>query len=112
MTDLTAYIIEGCVCLLLLGVGIFLIRGNGKGAWLIAGYNTMRIEKQEKYDKKALCRFVGWLLIAIAACMAMVVASVYLKLAWLGVCGGVAIVALAIAAVIYANTGGRFKKKE
>ena len=40
---------------------IFLI--NGKGAWLIAGYNTMSPERKSQYDEKALCKFTGWLLL-------------------------------------------------
>jgi len=109
--ELTGYIISGCACLLLLALGLFLINGKGRGAWMIAGYNTMRMEKQEKYDKKALCRFVGWLLIAMAACMAPILAGTYLQLAWLSACGGAAVVVMAVGAVVYANTGGRFKKK-
>lgn len=40
---------------LVLGVVLFL----GKGAWLIAGYNTASKEQQEQYDKKKLCRAAG-----------------------------------------------------
>lgn len=31
----------------------------GKGAWMIAGYNTATKEEKEKYNEKALCRVVG-----------------------------------------------------
>ena len=112
MTELTAYIISGCACLLLLALGIFLVKGDGKGTWMVAGYNTMRREEREKYDTKALCRFIGWLCIAIDICIVVSVAGAYLNLGWLSVCGGVAIIAIALGSMIYANTGGRFKKKD
>ena len=37
---------------LVLAICLFL----GHGAWLIAGYNTMSPEEQQKYDKKKVCR--------------------------------------------------------
>lgn len=32
---------------------------SGKGAWLIAGYNTASKEEKEKYNKKRLSKIVG-----------------------------------------------------
>ena len=32
---------------------------TGHGSWLIAGYNAMSKEEQEKYDVKRLCRGMG-----------------------------------------------------
>lgn len=43
-------------CLFLM---ISILLFNGKGKWLIAGYNTMTKEEQRKYDEKKLCRAVG-----------------------------------------------------
>ena len=47
----------GCFCvaavLLIMGIVLF----TGHGSWLLAGYNTMKKEKREKYDEKKLCRF-------------------------------------------------------
>lgn len=37
---------------LILGIVLFC----GKGSWLIAGYNTMSPQEQEKYDEKKLCK--------------------------------------------------------
>jgi len=37
-----------------------------RGAFLIAGYNTMSAAKKAQYDTRALCRFVGCLLIALS----------------------------------------------
>ena len=43
----------------------------GKGAWMISGYNTMSKKEKELYDEKALCRYTGKLLLAIAAAIAL-----------------------------------------
>ncbi len=52
--------------------GIFLVLGTvfafGKGAFLIAGYNTASAEEKAKYDEKKLCRAVSKLMFALAAC--------------------------------------------
>jgi len=109
---IVAYAITGATLLLLLAIGLVLILGNGKGAMLIAGYNTMRKEKREKYDTKALSRFVGWLCIAMIPCMLLTLVGAHFELGWL-IGGGTAVsIVLPIGAVIYANTGGRFKKGE
>ena len=36
---------------------------SGRGSWLIAGYNTMSKEQQNKYDRKKLTRATGMMLI-------------------------------------------------
>ena len=53
----------GAVIALLAVMAIFLL--NGKGAFLIAGYNTMPSAKKARYDEKALCRCTGWLLLGL-----------------------------------------------
>jgi len=104
------YIITGGVCVLLLIIALVLL--SGRGAMLIAGYNTMSKEKRSKYDEKALGRFVGWLLIAMIPCILLVHLGVRLELGWL-IGGGVAAsIALPVGAAVYANTGNRFKKDE
>ena len=50
---------------LVLGICLFL----GKGAWLIAGYNTMPPEEKRRYDKKKLCRAAGSLCAVCAAAL-------------------------------------------
>ena len=39
------------------GIAVLLL--SGRGAWLIAGYNTSSPEEKQKYDEKRLCRFMG-----------------------------------------------------
>lgn len=42
---------------------------SGRGSWLIAGYNTMSKEEQNKYDRKKLTRATGMMLIIISIAM-------------------------------------------
>ena len=39
-------------------VGLGVLFSKGKGAFLIAGYNTASRSEKENYDEKALCRFM------------------------------------------------------
>ena len=47
-------------------VGLGVLFSKGKGAFLIAGYNTASRSEKENYDEKALCRFMGKLMAAMA----------------------------------------------
>ena len=82
----------------------------GKGAFLIAGYNTMSEKEKAAYDEKALCRSMGKLMFLLGACFAVVTAAAIMEIMWLMWTGmGVFLVIIAVD-VIYANTGNRFKK--
>ena len=54
-------------------ISILLI--SGRGANLIAGYNTSNDEEKSKYDKKKLCRIVG-------AGMALLTAMIFVMAIW------------------------------
>ena len=84
----------------------------GKGAFMIAGFNTMSREEKAKYNEKALARFVGLMIIATAVCMALVPIGWSLGIDWLGYCGIILMIVIPIGGVIYANTGGRFRGKD
>lgn len=45
------------LALVMLICGLFLFQG--KGSWLIAGYNTSSEEEKSKYDKMKLCKSMG-----------------------------------------------------
>lgn len=62
-----AEIILIVMALLFLVLGVFLFLG--KGAWLIAGYNTMPVTEKQRYDKKKLCRAVGFLCVVCCAAL-------------------------------------------
>ncbi|MDR0373340.1 MAG: DUF3784 domain-containing protein [Nitrososphaerota archaeon] len=108
--SVTGFGVFGIVIVLLLVMAGFLLKG--KGSFLIAGYNTMSKEEKEKYDTKGLCRFVGWLLIVCSLAMALFPVGIYFEIYWLTYCGSALMLVGTIGAVIYANTGKRFRKDD
>ena len=63
MSELLAHL-----AVIALFLGLAALFSRGKGAFLIAGYNTASQKEKAKYDEKALCRFMGKLMFALAAC--------------------------------------------
>ena len=92
-------------------VGFGVLFSKGKGAFLIAGYNTAFRSEKENYDEKALCRFMGRLMFALAGCWIPVFLGTMLKLDWLYGAGIAAVLIVIVVGLIYANTGHRFQKK-
>lgn len=90
-----------------------LILRSGKGSFLIAGYNTSSKEEKEKYDEVALGKFLGNLLISIAAIVLLTALSEIYSVTlfkFIVVLAPIMIVILVIGTIIYANTGNRFEK--
>lgn len=54
------------ICLFIV-LGIVFCLGHGSN--LVAGYNSLPREQQERYDTPAMCRFMGKIMFALAACM-------------------------------------------
>lgn len=93
-------------------LNVFLLRGQG--ANLLAGYNTMSKEKKMQYDKVKLCKFTGKVLI-LPFNIGWIIASVFtmFHVPWADsfMVGFVVVYCIfLIPAVIYMNTGNRFKK--
>ena len=96
-----------------LAIGLpFIVLGivflTGRGSFLIAGYNTMSKSKKEEYDKVALCKFMGKIMIPIGILSLFIgLSDIHTWFIWvyLGV-----VIGLCLFAVIYANTNNRFKK--
>ena len=89
----------------LLGVAFF----NEKGAFLIAGYNTMSPEERAKYDEKAMCRGMSAMMFACAGCFAVIVLGNLLErmaLVWIGTC---LMAAVCIGGAILVNRKSRIK---
>ena len=81
----------------------------GKGAGLIAGYNTSSAAEKAKYDEKKLCKCMSKLMFALAACWLVIASSEIFKttvLLWIGLC---LFLFVAVFGAIYMNTGNRFK---
>jgi hypothetical protein len=95
-------------------IGLFVILGlfliNGKGAFLIAGYNTLPKEEKEKYDTEALCKFMGKMMFALSFSISLWALSDALNIQWLFIAGMIIFTGLIIFMLIYLNTGNRFKK--
>jgi len=81
---------------------------TGRGSFLVAGFNTMPKEKKALYDTPALCKFTGKITLSIG--ILTILFGFLLENTWFLVFYGVAIVALTVFALVYANTGNRFKK--
>lgn len=96
------------VIALFLMIGIFFL--NGKGAFLIAGYNAMSEEEKDTYDEVALTKFMGKMMFSLAFNMVFWLLSDYYDLAWLFYLGLVIFLSITIFMLIYVNTGNRFKK--
>ncbi|KIL53554.1 hypothetical protein KP77_05300 [Jeotgalibacillus alimentarius] len=92
----------------------FLIIGvvfsRGKGASLIAGYNTMPEDEKAKYDEVALCKFMGKIMYGVSFSLLLFGLSEILNFPILLGVGIVLLFVLIIFAVVYSNTGDRFKK--
>lgn len=83
----------------------------GKGAMLIAGYNTSSPEERARMDEKQLCRFMGKFCFAMAGCWLIAAAGVFWGQEAFHITGISLFVVVIIAGLIYANTGNRFKKQ-
>ena len=83
---------------------------QGKGANLIAGYNTMSPEEQAKINEVALAKALGKLLVAIIICLYLFPLSDYLGYEGLQYVGIAVIAGLTITSIIYVNTHSRFKR--
>lgn len=97
------------IIVLLIGIGILF--SCGKGAFLIAGYNTMPKKEKAKYDVVALCKFMGKLMFLIASCVTIQLGEKVFPGFYLFAIGQFLLIVALIFALIYANTGGRFKNR-
>jgi len=105
--------VAGIVVVILIIV-IFIVCGIilslGKGAFLIAGFNTMTKEEKEKYDVISLCKFWGICMFLFALCIILFLLSELLEMKILFNIGFVLIFAITLFMLVYSNTGNRFKK--
>lgn len=106
MTTMEILIQLGGILLLLI-TSIFLLQG--KGALLIAGYNTLSAIDKAKYDKVALCKAVGKLVLCITVSIVLIFMGEFFQLNWLLIVGTSLMIAIIIAGLIYLNTGNRYR---
>ncbi|MFF2175670.1 DUF3784 domain-containing protein [Lysinibacillus sp. NPDC058147] len=87
-----------------------IVLSQGKGAFLLAGYNSMSDSEKEKYNEKALAKFVGKVMYGYCFCLLLWGLNDLFKTEWLFIIGLVLFIALTIFVIVYANTRNRFKK--
>lgn len=108
-SDIVALCITAFLGALIIAISVVMM--CGKGAMLIAGFNTMPKKEREKYDARALCKFVGGILLPVGITMPAVFLGGFYKLNWLIYLVIAIDVALVIFAIVYVNTGNRFRNK-
>jgi len=105
---MAGWIITAIIAVPFVVMAIFLLKG--KGAFLIAGYNTMNDEKRKTYDEKALCKAAGKLLLIITVLMLLFPLAMELEAMWLFWVAFILVFVVIFGFMIYANTGNRFRK--
>ena len=79
-------------------------------SWLIAGYNTSSKEEKDTYDVAALSAGVGNLMFLLGGTLLVAAIGQLLGLGWAILAGWVLFVAVMVAALVYMNTGNRYRK--
>lgn len=85
----------GIVFMLLLCFGLGILFLCGKGAFLIAGYNTLPKADKAHINERALLHFMGKVMLAITLCVAAIFAGELLSIGWLStaalICFGITV---------------------
>jgi len=88
-----------------------IIFSQGKGAWMIAGYNTASKETRASYDVKALLQFMSKFMFVLAGTWLVVSFGALYQNDGVIKAGLVLFIVVILAALVYMNTGERFKKQ-
>lgn len=100
-----------------IGIGILIVLIlaitflRGKGASLLAGYNTMPEEEQKKWELEGLLRLAGWALLLLAVLMALAGVGVWLENVLLTKAALILCAALLVW-LLWRSNSGRFRKGE
>jgi len=106
--DIIGLVITSVIGLLLVIMGVFML--FGRGSFLIAGFNTMSEEEKNKYDRTALCKLVGKIILSIGLATPLVSVGGIFNITWIMIGYPIFVFGISIFALIYINTGNRFKK--
>lgn len=98
------------ISLMVIFIAIGILFLNNKCSWLISGYNTLSKEEKEKYDEKALYKFMAYSMFTISACLGLMGIGGYYNIKWLLISSTGLMVIVAFGGVSYCNTGKRFIK--
>ncbi len=81
---------------------------QGKGAFLISGYNTMGAEEKAKYDTVALCKATGKIMAGVTFTLFLQFSGELFQLKWLSIGSIILMFVILIGAIRYMYTGNRF----
>lgn len=109
MTEMiAATVVNGFIIIIFLILAIYLYQG--KGGFLIAGYNTLPEEEKEKYDEPAICKFLGKNMFILCGLMVLWTIAQVIETEWLFVVSLILFMGDIIFMMVYLNTGNRFRK--
>ena len=83
---------------------------QGKGASLLSGYNTMPLEKKRRINERTLLKFMAKIMFALSFCVGLFAVSEWLEEDIYFIVGLILFILVVVFALVYANTGKRFKK--
>jgi len=106
--DITGLIICGFIFLLLLTLSMVL--RSGRGSFLISGYNMLSKEEKAKYNEKALCHYIGNMLLIIDVLLVPAVIAGLYDITWISLVVFTMIIVITVGGIIYVNTNSKFKK--
>ena len=102
------FAIDGIFVVLFVILG--LVFRSGRGAFLIAGYNTASEKEKAETDERKLCKYMGRLMFLLAGCQLVMMSSQVFGKLWLLWLGLALFFLTAIGGVVFLNTGDRLKK--
>lgn len=95
--------------LALVGLAVPLLMGKGTG--LIAGYNTMSAQEKARYNGPAMAKFTGKMVLAIGLSTFIYGFGLFrFGLEWITWAYLAEVIGLSVFAIVWCNTGNRFKK--
>lgn len=101
---------------ILLVIALFIALGvifsKGKGAFLIAGYNSMPEEEKAKYDEVVLTKFMGKIMFALSFSMVFWLVSELVERQWIFYVGMVLFMVIMLYMLIFVNMSERFTKSK
>ena len=109
MEQIASFIVMSIFAVPVIIIGIVLC--CGKGAFLIAGYNTASPKEKAAYDEKALCRATGVLVLVIVGSVELLLLGAVLGMTALAWGGGILMAVSTVFGLIYINKSQRFKRK-
>ena len=95
-------VMQAIITLMLVGLGILF--ALGKGAFLIAGYNTMSEKEKARYDEKKLMKNMSLMMFCCAACTTVGLIGTIINRHWLVNLGFILMAPCVLYFIIRVNT--------